>query len=132
MQNGWKGRNNTRQFANLEKQKQETKTIKKLKINETEISNPEKVLNETQSFYKNLYKKGYISTDNIFLSLEETEKLSAAQRTQCECQINENECFIALKEMNNGKSPGSDGLTAEFYKLFWTDTMYQETFSKLN
>ena len=23
--------------------------------------------------------------------------------------------------MNNGKTPGSDGLTVEFYKIFWQD-----------
>ena len=112
---------NTKYFANLEKKKQETKTIKKLNINGTEITEPANVLNETKSFYKKLYKKDITSPENTFFNLEESEKLSAAQQTQCEGQINETECFAALKEMNNGKSPGSDGLTAEFYKLFWND-----------
>lgn len=35
--------------------------------------------------------------------------------------INEHESATALKEMNNNKSPGSDGLTTEFYKIFWND-----------
>ena len=29
------------------------------------------------------------------------------------------ECENVLKEMRNGKSPGSDGITAEFYKQYW-------------
>ena len=33
----------------------------------------------------------------------------------------EYECGIALKEMKSNKSPGSDGLTADFYKIFWND-----------
>ena len=37
----------------------------------------------------------------------------------CEGCITEMECANALKEMNNGKSPGSDGLTTEFFKIFW-------------
>ena len=31
------------------------------------------------------------------------------------------ECSKALKEMDSNKTPGSDGLPAEFYKMFWND-----------
>ena len=31
------------------------------------------------------------------------------------------ECGLALQELKNGKSPGTDGLTNEFYKFFWKD-----------
>ena len=31
------------------------------------------------------------------------------------------ECLKALKEMDSNKTPGSDGLPAEFYKIFWND-----------
>jgi hypothetical protein len=33
--------------------------------------------------------------------------------------ISEEECVKAIKSMQNGKSPGTDGLPAEFYKIFW-------------
>ena len=29
------------------------------------------------------------------------------------------ECFKSLNSFGNNKSPGNDGLTAEFYKAFW-------------
>ena len=29
------------------------------------------------------------------------------------------ECEIALKTMENNKTPGTDGLTPEFYRYFW-------------
>ena len=35
--------------------------------------------------------------------------------------VTEYECACALKQMNNNKSPGSDGLTTEFFKIFWND-----------
>ena len=38
----------------------------------------------------------------------------------CEGKITENECCEVLKTMNNDKSPGNDGIPAEFYKHFWS------------
>ena len=33
--------------------------------------------------------------------------------------ISEEECVKAIKSMQNGKSPGTDGLPVEFCKIFW-------------
>ena len=33
--------------------------------------------------------------------------------------ISEEECAKAIKSMQNGKSPGTDGLPVEFYKILW-------------
>ena len=38
-----------------------------------------------------------------------------------EGRISKEECSKALTDMENRKSPGSDGFTSEFYKLFWKD-----------
>ena len=35
--------------------------------------------------------------------------------------VTEYECASALKAMKNNKSPGSDGITTEFYKIFWSE-----------
>ena len=48
-------------------------------------------------------------------------KLDQNNKFLCEGQLTENECLNALKDMKNNKSPGSDGLTTEFYKIFWND-----------
>ena len=44
-------------------------------------------------------------------------------RDQATCKglITEKEVLNVLKNMKNGKSPGTDGYTAEFYKFFWKD-----------
>ena len=48
-------------------------------------------------------------------------KLDVEAQLSIEGKLNEYECPNALKQMNNSKSPGSDGITTEFYKLFWKD-----------
>ena len=35
--------------------------------------------------------------------------------------LNENEIKLTIKEMKNDRNPGSDGITFEFYKVFWDD-----------
>ena len=47
------------------------------------------------------------------MSLDEQEQAS------CEGLLTVEECREALNGMDTGKSPGIDGLTAEFYVAFW-------------
>ena len=46
-------------------------------------------------------------------------KLSDEQKQLCEGLVSEQECLNSLKNMQNGKSPGCDGFTVDFYKFFW-------------
>lgn len=41
-------------------------------------------------------------------------------KKKCKGLMNENECWEALNEMKTLKSPGSDGMSTEFY-IFWKD-----------
>ena len=47
--------------------------------------------------------------------------LSENENSICESKITLNECFNSIKELPNNKSPGSDGMSTEFYKFFWDD-----------
>ena len=47
--------------------------------------------------------------------------MNEQDKQQCEGVLAEKECEEAVKDMKNGKTPGTDGLTAEFYKIFWQD-----------
>ena len=42
----------------------------------------------------------------------------------CEGTLTEKECLAALKTMDSNKTPGTDGLPAEFYKVFWKDISF--------
>ena len=53
--------------------------------------------------------------DDLDLSLSEAERL------QCEGLFSQAEIFAAIKGLQMGKSPGSDGLPVEFYSPFWED-----------
>ena len=42
------------------------------------------------------------------------------EKEQCESPLTTAECLQSLKKMAFNKSPGTDGLPAEFYKVFWS------------
>ena len=44
--------------------------------------------------------------------------------SKCEGMLSEKECHLALKDMENGKSPGSDGLSSEFTKFSGMISIY--------
>ena len=48
-------------------------------------------------------------------------KLDDNIKESLEGEITYSELTTAIKKMKNGKSPGSDGYTAEFFKFFWKD-----------
>ena len=47
--------------------------------------------------------------------------LTELDRELCDSKLNMEECTTALKQLANNKSPGSDGFTNNFYKVFWID-----------
>ena len=42
----------------------------------------------------------------------------------CENDLTEDEILISLKDTQNNKTPGNDGLTKEFYETFWNEIKY--------
>ena len=47
--------------------------------------------------------------------------LTPEDKEKCEGLLTKEECLEALKDMNLNKTPDSDGLPVEFYKVFWSD-----------
>ena len=42
----------------------------------------------------------------------------------CENDLTEDEILSSLKDTQNNKTPGNDGLTKEFYETFWNEIKY--------
>ena len=56
-----------------------------------------------------------------FFGESTAKSLDPHEREECEGLLTKMECLQALKTMEPNKTPGSDGLLAEFYKMFWAD-----------
>ena len=117
------GERNTKYFMNLEKRSHEKKHIVKLKTDQNEyVEEPNRILFEMKAFYKILYALQI--TDNTFDAsapsfLNLVHQLDNEQQKSCEGLITQEECLSSLKTFAKNKTPGSDGLTAEFYLCFW-------------
>ena len=58
--------------------------------------------------------------DKFFIIGNDIPKLDEEDRELCEGKISEEECVEVIKTFKNGKSPGTDGLPIEFYKISGT------------
>ena len=119
------GEKNTKYFLSLEKRHFKQGTISQLKINEQDfVFSDKEILAECESFYSKLYtsqgNSTELETSNFFFSKRDN-RLNDEQQKVCEGDLTKKECLEALNDMEADKSPGTDGLPAEFYKFFWND-----------
>ena len=56
-----------------------------------------------------------------FLNLVSIPQLTEDQFKDCEFILSEKDLLLVVKSMPNNKSPSNDGLTKEFYEVFWDD-----------
>ena len=104
---------------------------RKMKIwseNRNLITDPIQILDEGQNFYQNLYSENVGHDEshmreigNTLTNTDSLPKIDAIQQEHCERLMTENDLLKSLKAFKNGKTPGTDGLNAEFYKFFWPD-----------
>ena len=62
-----------------------------------------------------------IKKEDSFFPDNNKIKLNYNQKLSLEGLLTAEECLASLKTMESGNSPGTDGLPAEFYKIFWND-----------
>ena len=78
------------------------------------------MLEQTRQFYVDLYTDEGIEDDAQETMLSKiTLKLTKNQAELCEGAVIYEEITEAVKQTQNDKSLGTDGLTYEFYKAFW-------------
>ena len=115
------GEKHTKYFFSLEKKRQRKKEMTELKSSTgVLLSDSKDIRKETYSFYQDLFSEKEVDLeahdwplDQLSMSLDEQKQAS------CEGLLTVEECREALNGMDTGKSPGIDGLTAEFYLTFW-------------
>ena len=114
------GEKPTKYFFSLEEMRQR-KEMAELKSHSGELlSDSKDIKKEMNDFYQDLFSEEEVDLeaqdwlpDQLSMSLDEQEQAS------CEGLLTVEECREALNGMDTGKSPGIDGLTAEFYIAFW-------------
>ena len=63
----------------------------------------------------------YKASASAFFNKQNIPKLDEIKRSYCEGDLSPAECLNVLKGLQSSKTPGTDGLNAEFYKFFWKD-----------
>lgn len=75
------------------------------------------ILNVAENFYSNLFSSEGCTEDAIALALQPiTAQISQEEKELCDGPFFLNEVENAISSLGTNKSPGSDGLTGEFYK----------------
>ena len=91
------------------------------------LTNPKAIIEEEKNYYKKLYSSNIennlnlSSTELRFLDNPKIPKLSVIDKNFCEMTLQKKDYALALTNLANDKSPGSDGLSTNFYKFFWPD-----------
>ena len=129
------GERSTRYFFNLNKRNRSNNYITKLKAENRTLVTPTEILNDEYKYYQNLYTSTCTDPndtcfDEFFESLT-LPKLTSQLASTCDGFLTKEECHASLKEFSRGKSPGTDGLTAEFYLKCWK-LLGQELVDSLN
>lgn len=113
----------TQYFFNLEKSRARGRAITLLKgEDDSDIADPKLILKEIRLYYKKLY-----STRNLtdcgkvdkLKHIDNAPRLTEELKMVMDLPISNDEISMALKSMPNNKCPGNDGLSTEFYKMFW-------------
>ncbi len=121
------GEKNSNFFLNLEKRNYVNKLITQLQVNDTLITDQKDILTEERNFYKTLYSEKLDPNSESYkksfrnFDLNDLCKLDEKTKAECDKSVTEKELLGSLKELKNGRTPGSDGFPADFYKFFWID-----------
>jgi hypothetical protein len=132
------GEKNSNFFLKLENRNRQVKNITTLMDeHDNTIVGQDEILEAERTYYENLYtqppdndKNNREATRDFFMS-ENIPKLAVEHRALCENEILIEEVGRALKDLKNGKTPGTDGLPPDYYKLFWK-SLHELVFDSLN
>lgn len=118
------GERSTKYFLQLESRNKIQRSVNKLqKIDGTVTTDLKEILEMQASFYEHLYSIKQTKSEKEtadYLAQINVPNLDDNEKQECEGLVSLEECKAALKTFKKGKSPGNDGITAEFYQKFWS------------
>ena len=111
------GERNTKYFYSLERNNYNKKVMREIRENNKNISEPGEILEAQYRYNGELY----MSNNNVHFTLTNSTdtKFMQCDFDMLEAEPSFDEYREALFSMKKDKSPGLDGLTAEFYQAFW-------------
>ena len=127
------GEKSSKFFLNQAKQNNRKSTIRLLKMGDGEdikqITNPKDILDQLEQFYTDLYTsrttedslKKMDAWINELDSQNLIPKLSEESRAKLEEGITKEKIEKTVKTLGKNKTPGSDGITYEFFQKFWPE-----------
>ena len=121
------GEKPTKTFLNLENNNSISKHIRELEVDNHSITQPEEILEEMRNFYGSLYqrRKHIDLEDTSFADIKsKLTKLDVDEISELDKDISICELYNVIKNSKNNKSPGPDGFTNEFFKIFLNKIKY--------
>lgn len=111
-------------FCSLESRNYTSKTITIIeKDNGQLITDQKEILNETKNYYEDLFSSKESSLNDIDLNnyMQDIHipNLNREESEELEGMLTLKEASRTLRNMKNNKSPGTSGLSIDFYKTFW-------------
>ena len=108
-------------YSKFEKRYQAQSAIYQLADDNEKIhSDNDKLLEITEKYYRKLFTSTRTDRRKQNKLLKNiVGKISTTDKTKLDAHLSLDELEKAIMALNNGKSPGPDGISAEFYKAFW-------------
>ena len=116
------GEKNSKYFLSLEKRNGQSKSIQYIKEGDRIITQTKNILSVFSKKLEDKYRKE--SNNNIdeeMITNNITNTLTPNEVEILDAEITLEELTIALHTMKKGKTPGSNGFPAEFFRTFWAE-----------
>ena len=118
------GERNSKYFLTLEKSRQSNNVIRRVNTGSETVISSQLIINEISNYYKKLYSPDDVQGEvimNYLNSISDHRQLSNDEKILCDEEVTVNEIKQAVSKIRRNRSPGLDGLSPEFYKMFYDD-----------
>lgn len=111
----------SKKFFNLESKNGQSHIIHSLHSDSgKELTEPSEIRKHAVAFYSNLYRYELSQRDNEGSTFfNDLPKIDEESNNMLEQSLSQNELYTAMMSMENGKTPGIDGIPVDFYKILW-------------